>query len=276
MIIYVGTCGFSYVDWIGPVYPEGMNRAKMLEVYSGMFPSVEIDSTYYRPPSSTMFNRYPERTGGNLKVSMKLHSRFTHEREADKSEAEVFEIAVKPLEDSGQFAGFLAQFPQSFGETPLNRAYIEKLRELFPDKTVICEFRHEDWFREDALKFLSALNFPVSTVDEPDMSTLPGTGVVYTKPPAYVRLHGRNYRDWYKGAQERYTYNYSPEELHDWVVKIKNLAKDADTVYVFFNNHPLGYAATNAQELMDLLNKVMPESVMKVPRKLNPKQEKLF
>jgi uncharacterized protein YecE (DUF72 family) len=276
MIIYIGTCGFSYLEWVGPVYPDGTSRQKMLEVYSGMFPAVEIDSTYYRPPSRIMFKRYPERTGGNLKVSMKLHSRFTHEREADESDAEVFKIAIRPLEDSGQFAGFLAQFPQSFRETPENRKYIEKLRELFPDRTVICEFRHEDWFKEDALKFLSALNFPVSTVDEPDMSTLPGTGVVCTGPPAYVRLHGRNYRDWYKGGQDRYTYKYSAEELQDWVKRIRGLAEDADTVYVFFNNHPLGYAATNARELMELLNKVMPKSVAKVPKKPKSEQEKLF
>jgi len=276
MAVYVGTCGFSYPEWVGPVYPEGTKQDRMLEVYSDMFPALEIDATYYRHPSNKMFKRYPERTGGKLRIFMKLHSRFTHEREADKTDVRIFEEAIKPLRESGQFAGFLAQFPQSFHGTPENGEYLERLRGLFPDTMVVCEFRHEDWWKKEALEFVRDLKFPVATVDAPDMSTLPPNEVIFTTEPAYVRLHGRNYKGWYAGARDRYTYKYTPEELQEWLKKVKKIALKSDTVYVFFNNHPFGYAAINAKEFIEILRIAMPKSIPEIGKVSPPEQQKLF
>lgn len=278
MTVYVGTCGFSYKEWIGPVYPPGTPTARLLECYSGMFPAVEIDSTYYRPPSAAMFRKYPQRTGGKLKLFLKLHSRFTHQREANSSDAKIYTEAVKPLDDAGMFSGFLAQFPQSFHSTPENREYLEYLRNLFPESPVVCEFRHKDWWHEDVLRFLSDLSFPVTTVDTPEISSLPSNEVIFTQEPAYVRLHGKNRAGWFAGAAERYTYRYSPSELKDWVVKVKKLVVKSDTVYVFFNNHPFGYAAINAGEFIELIKHALPDSVPAPTGSNNvkPEQGKLF
>lgn len=261
MAVLVGTCGFSYKEWVGVVYPEGTSQGRMLEVYSRMFPAVEIDSTYYRLPQRTMFRRYPQRTGGKLKVVVKLNSRFTHERDAGNDEARAFFEAVKPLEDSGQFACFLAQFPQSFRATEESAAYLDKLRGLLAGRTVVCEFRHADWWSEEAVDWLRRLGMPMCTVDEPQISSLPPDTPVFTSEPAYVRLHGKNRAGWYKGASERYLYRYSSEELSEWLKKVRKLSMEADTVYVFFNNHPYGYAAINAAEFMRLLREHMPGSL---------------
>ena len=175
------------------------------------------------------------------------------------------------------FVGFLAQFPQSFRENPENREYLEKLRELFPDKTVICEFRQEDWLTPDSLKLVKKLGFPVSTVDEPNMSTLPGSEVVFTKSPAYVRLHGRNYKGWYKGSmEERYTYNYSREELNEWIGKVKALTDRTKNVFILFNNHPQGYAGINAHEFIEMLNEALPGLVAEPREVTSPIQGGLF
>jgi uncharacterized protein YecE (DUF72 family) len=276
MAVYVGTCGFSYPEWVGPVYPDGTKSAKMLEVYSGMFRALEIDSTYYGPPSSTMFNRYPERTGGHLQIFMKLHKTFTHDRTAGMPDANIFTEAIKPLVASGQFQGFLAQFPQTFFETPENREYIEQLRDLFPDTNVVCEFRHEDWWKDDPLKFVADLKFPVVTVDAPDMSTLPPNKIIFTSEPGYIRLHGRNSEGWYKGANERYTYKYSSKELSDWLRKVKKMVVKADKLFVFFNNHPFGYAALNAAEFIEILRVAMPDAMPDQNVPGLPEQGKLF
>ncbi|MCK4456003.1 MAG: DUF72 domain-containing protein, partial [Thermoplasmata archaeon] len=51
-MIRIGTCGWSYKDWIGAFYPESMRdkRGGWLEYYGRYFPTVEIDSTYYSVP----------------------------------------------------------------------------------------------------------------------------------------------------------------------------------------------------------------------------------
>jgi hypothetical protein len=43
--IRIGTCGWSYKDWVGPFYPAGLAPADYLPYYSERFPVVEVDST---------------------------------------------------------------------------------------------------------------------------------------------------------------------------------------------------------------------------------------
>ncbi len=262
MPVYVGTSGFSYPEWIGPVYPNGTAQKKMLEVYSSMFDIVEINATFYRPPGPDMFKRYPERTGGRMKIVVKLHGTFTHERTADKGDARRFDEAVKPLEDAGQFAGYLAQLPQSFHNTTEARGCIERLRELFPEAPLVCEFRHKSWWTRDVLEFLRDMNVSMSSVDAPDISSLPPRNATFTAEPAYVRLHGRNGETWYAGDREgRYTYKYDSDALEEWLGKVIKLIVKSDDVLVLFNNHPFGYSAMNAQKFLDLLREAMPHAL---------------
>lgn len=74
---------------------------------------------------------------------------------------------------------------------------------------------------------------------------------------AYVRLHGRNAKDWWNSPEgERYLYDYSEEELREWIPKIRELLKEAGRAVVFFNNCHLGHAVKNAK----LLQKMLEES----------------
>jgi len=263
MPVYIGTSGFYYHEWVGPVYPDGTPPRKMLENYSGMFPALEINSTFYRPPRSDQFEKYPDRTGKQVKIVVKLHSSFTHERNAKKGDANRFDVSVEPLKESGQFSGYLAQFPQSFHNTAQARGYVETLRHLFPESTLVVEFRHKSWWHDDILHFLHDLGISMCTVDLPQITNLPPTGATFTAPPAYVRLHGRNSDAWFEGRDARYTYRYAKAELRGILKKVRKLILKSDEVYVFFNNHPLGNAAINANEFIEILREALPEAVPK-------------
>jgi len=278
MPVYVGTSGYYYKEWVGPVYPEGTPTGKMLELFSGMFDALEINSTFYSPPKKDMFRNYPERTGGHIKVVVKLHGAFTHDMSAAKADAERFSEAIKPIVESGQFAGFLAQFPQRFHHTGEAREYIEKLRRLFPGAKLVFEFRHKSWWRKDVLEFLKDLGISMCTVDLPSLPGLPPTGATFTSEPGYVRLHGRNEKGWYEGRDERYTYKYEKSELQEVLEKVKKLVLTTEEVMVFFNNHPLGNAAINANEFVHLLREILPDALPppRVPRPDNTDQISLF
>ena len=43
MTILIGTSGFSYKDWVGPVYPEGLPRQEWLVHYGTEFPTCELN-----------------------------------------------------------------------------------------------------------------------------------------------------------------------------------------------------------------------------------------
>jgi uncharacterized protein YecE (DUF72 family) len=72
-----------------------------------------------------------------------------------------------------------------------------------------------------------------------------------TSSVGYIRVHGRNYKDWFRktaGRDERYDYLYSAAELKPWAERTKALAKEPNVidVYVVNNNHFAGQAVTNA------------------------------
>ena len=77
-----------------------------------------------------------------------------------------------------------------------------------------------------------------------------------TAPTAYVRFHGRNAATWNArvgSAAERFKYLYSEEELAEWTAPISQLAREAATTYILFNNCYADYAPRNARQLSVLL-----------------------
>ena len=51
-MIYIGTSGFSYDDWVGPYYPRGTPKGEFLAHYAREFPCTEVNATYYAIPSA--------------------------------------------------------------------------------------------------------------------------------------------------------------------------------------------------------------------------------
>src|SRR5438105_1785812 len=44
-MLYIGTSGYSYDDWVGPYYPEGIAKNEMLPFYAREFNTTEINYT---------------------------------------------------------------------------------------------------------------------------------------------------------------------------------------------------------------------------------------
>ncbi|GHT61688.1 hypothetical protein FACS1894109_20400 [Spirochaetia bacterium] len=42
--IFIGTCGYFYKDWVGPVYPKGTRQEDYLPLYAGHLSTVELDN----------------------------------------------------------------------------------------------------------------------------------------------------------------------------------------------------------------------------------------
>jgi uncharacterized protein YecE (DUF72 family) len=72
-----------------------------------------------------------------------------------------------------------------------------------------------------------------------------------------VRFHGRNVKTWNIKAEkssERFNWMYEPEELGEWVEKLRGLAEQADEVYAMFNNNRDDFAPRSAVLLRGLLD----------------------
>ncbi len=58
--LYLGTSGWSYADWEGSLYPEGLPAGARLAEYAGHYATVEIDSTFYGSPRASTVQKWRE------------------------------------------------------------------------------------------------------------------------------------------------------------------------------------------------------------------------
>ncbi len=264
MPLHIGTCGFSYRDWVGPFYPPGIKSLDMLPFYAEQFGCVEIDSTYYAIPKPRLFESMDQRTPPSFRFAVKAPGSITHlpaDTSPDPQEAASFRSSLEPISAAGKLGAVLAQFPHSFRPGREGYRRLEWLRDQWPDLNLIAEFRHRAWQGDETLANLRSLNIGWCNVDEPRFASLMRPGSEVTSNVGYVRFHGRNYGKWWKqerAAHERYDYLYTSEELTEWVPRIAAVDEQAKETYVFFNNHHLGKAARNARELAATLRSGRP------------------
>jgi uncharacterized protein YecE (DUF72 family) len=258
--IRVGTCGFSYRDWIGVLYPPGTKSKDMLEIYAGFFSAVEIDSTYYRVPAPATFAAMAERTPEGFRFSVKLPGAATHlpaDVRALPAEIKEFRAALQPLVKSGKFVCGLAQFPNSFKPSAEAERRLRALRKALPKLPLVAEFRHRDWQAHSTLELLAELGIGWCNVDMPHFSKLLRESADATSDIGYVRFHGRNYQQWWRPETPdlRYDYTYSAEELEPWVDRVADLraASGVRETLAFFNNHRRGQAVRNAEQFRAML-----------------------
>ncbi|PIE32578.1 hypothetical protein CSA56_14830 [candidate division KSB3 bacterium] len=254
-MIVVGTSGFSYADWVGPFYPQSLAKQDFLSYYSQHFQVCELNFSYYRVPTAQTLERMAQKSGEQVEFVVKANKMMTHERSSDSQSVFThFVEALTPLKERQLLGAVLAQFPYSFHNTPKNRDYVKRVRELLGTIPLVIEFRHHKWMKEATFALLKELGCGFCCVDEPQLPGLLPPVAVATSDIGYVRFHGRNRETWWQHTDpaERYDYCYTETELQKWVPKIQRLEKHTQKVYVFTNNHPNGQAVQNAQDLQAL------------------------
>ncbi len=267
--VRVGTCGYSYKDWIGPLYPPKTAATEMLGLYARHFTTVEIDATYYRVLPQSTFESMAARTPDGFRFTAKLPSAGTHMPQPGQhhihEDVLAFRRNLEPLLDAGKFACVLAQFPNAFHPNEGTHSYLEMLRESLEGIPLVAEFRHREWQTDETLQLLRRLDVGLVNVDEPHFKTLFRESTDVTSSIAYVRFHGRNAKNWWRGTNEsRYDYLYEPAELEPWAQRIVDISANPEVkeVLAFFNNHARGQAVKNAELFEDMLKTVLPKGMV--------------
>lgn len=255
-MIYVGTSGYSYDDWIGNFYDVGVKKGQMLQEYARKFHFVEIDSTYYSMPNVFMCYNLALKTPDDFKFTVKLHGSMTHSRDNDVNTCRDFCTALSPLVESKKLGCLVAQFPYSYHMNDANIDYLKRLKANFGSLPLSVEFRNDRWMDAGIYKMLSEEGIGFICVDEPDLDGLVKPEVIVTSNIGYVRFHGRNASKWYnhKESYERYDYLYNEDTLKEWVPGIEFIDDNTDITFIAFNNHFRGQGAVNAGMLQRLLD----------------------
>jgi uncharacterized protein YecE (DUF72 family) len=252
--IFIGTSGYSYDDWREVFYPPKLPANKMLEFYCQHFSTVEINATYYTIPNYKTFIKLAERTPPNFHFVVKVNQETTHRRRENEIALQKLSESVKPLLDAGKFYGFLAQFPYSFKNNEQNRKYLVETKHLLKSEVLFTEFRNFTWNKPQISAFLKSNDIGYVNVDEPNLQGLIPKQDIVTNGIGYIRLHGRNEAKWWEGkGSERYDYEYSEEELKEWLINVSTIIRKTFKTYIFFNNHPTGKAIKNATQMIEIL-----------------------
>ncbi|MFW6078405.1 MAG: DUF72 domain-containing protein [Gemmatimonadota bacterium] len=260
--IRVGVAGWDYDDWKGVVYPRprprGFDPVRHLAAYIDL---IEINSTFYRPVRAEVARRWVERVSGlpGFRYSAKLWRRFTHERETawTRGEAERVKAGFAPLLDADRLDAVLVQFPWSFKNDEASREWLSDVATGFRGLPLVVEVRHASWNEPGFYGWLADVGVGFVNIDQPLFDRSIGPASRSTARTGYVRIHGRNYRDWWRVGKgdARYDYLYSPDELRPWAERVRRLARARSTgiVNVVFNNHARGKAVVNALQLRTML-----------------------
>jgi uncharacterized protein YecE (DUF72 family) len=271
--VRIGTAGWSYKDWDGILYPPEVTRKKVhpVEFLAQFFDAIEINTSFYghiRPELGRLWSRKAGAVNPNFLFTAKLHRSFTHSplavmeptsaatiRPNDQDERLARE-GLDSLAAEGKLGALLIQFPVSFKNTVLNREYLELLLRQFIEYPRVVEVRHESWNNPETLAEFMRHNVGFCNIDQPLLGRSLAPTEHVTSGVGYVRLHGRNYDQWFDSdsRNDRYNYLYKPAELEKWKEKVEIIAHRAESTYVIANNHFQAKAAVNALELRHLLD----------------------
>ncbi|MPZ91891.1 MAG: DUF72 domain-containing protein [Actinobacteria bacterium] len=285
--ILVGTASWTDKTLIeSGWYPAGAKTAeKRLQYYASQFPLVEVDSTYYFPPSEANSERWVERTPDNFTFNIKAFSLLTghptrtdalyrdldvksdkrnvYPKDLDKKVIDTvwdrFLSALEPLEEAGKLGILLFQFPPWFTIARRNKDYVLECAKRAAPLRIAVEFRNQTWMEganeRETLEFLEGHGLPFVCVDMPQgfPSSMPPI-IAATSELALLRFHGHNEEQWEsKSVSKRFRYRYSEDELEQWVPRISKLNDEADRTHILLNNCYRDYATTNATDLSALL-----------------------
>jgi uncharacterized protein YecE (DUF72 family) len=268
--IKVGVAGWAYKDWQGIVYPPSLKANTRVGYLAEFFDLIEINTSFYghiKPAVAKGWCRMAAGTNPNFRFTAKLNRAFTHSPIAVLEPTSAKTIRPGGSDEQDAKAGYdalaaenmlgalLAQFPISFKYTDENRAYVEQLVRKFRSYPLVLEIRHASWNQPEVLGWLHGLQVGLCNIDQPLLGRAVRPSAYATSVVGYIRLHGRNYKQWFAetNVRDRYDYLYSAEELAKWKDRAVEVADKTETTYVVANNHNLGKAAVNALELISML-----------------------
>lgn len=236
--IWIGTSGWQYDHWIGPVYPPTMRQNEYLSHYARALESVEVNATFYGLPSAKRVAGWLDVTPPDFLFAVKASRYITHMKKLKDPAESVgrFFAAIEPLKDRP--GPVLFQLPPHWR---VNAKRLETFLATLPaGRHYAFEFRDESWHCSEIFETLARHNAAFCIFD------LEGnqTPAQVTADFVYIRLHGPD------GA---YRGSYDENALTAWARRIVGWRDTGLDCYCYFDNDEAGYAFANAVRLREML-----------------------
>jgi uncharacterized protein YecE (DUF72 family) len=232
--LFVGVSGFSYTSWKGNFYPKSLKSEDFLSFYAGKLNSVEINSSFYAPPSTAIVKSWAGRTGEDFRFAIKSPRLITHTLKIGKGAPEAADRLGRTLELLGGKLG-----PVLFQLPPFFRQDLKTLESFLTQtagvKKKVFEFRHDSWLNESTYQLLEKHNAGFCIAETEDMK--PVLNVTGGLP--YFRLR--------KDV-------YTTSDVERWNEKIRNIVKGSKEAYVYLRHDETGENASYALGMREKLS----------------------
>jgi uncharacterized protein YecE (DUF72 family) len=272
--LLVGTSSWSSADWCGSFYPDQIDPAQMIRVYSRKLRTVEIDFTWYRIPSRNMVATWKSMTPEGFIFSAKVPKVITHDKYLEGCEAELNEFISVMSDLEEKLGPMILQFPYvAKGKNPREyrngEDFIRRLNgfvSLLPSEFKWgIEIRNSLWVQPPLLDILRNRAISLVFIDYFTMDSLPKLAQrseVFTAPFVYLRFLGNRKemdtavkKAMEEGLRKRTFESLIKDrtgQMKAWIAPIKELLARGIPVYVYFNNHYAGYAPGSVELFVKL------------------------
>lgn len=262
----VGCQSWQYQDWVTPAaappvfYPRKTKPEQMLELYSGVFDTVEVDNTLYGTPPVTTIEKWDASTPPGFVFSLKTPRIITHDLRLRGASPRLMEEFVERSSLLGPKLGiFLIQFPPTFEANAETREVLALfLADLPHGFRYSVEFRSDSWLTRKTVDLLEDHSVALGLVEGKglDRGASLRAATQMTTPFAYVRLMGP------VDLERTDRLQREEDDLIDiWLESIDRLA--ADDVYIYLSNYFEGFSPASVQKIQSRLG--LPMSEIRIP-----------
>jgi len=229
-VIYSGTSGYSFKEWVGGFYPPKTPAGDFLAYYASRLTSVEINHTFRRFPRTEMIQSWADATPESFKFSFKMHQSVTHMSRLKNVSASVHDFLDSLMPLGPRLGVVLFQLP------PFFRLDLERLdaflSELPKGHSYAMEFRHDSWNDPEVPVRLRAAGVALA---EAEIEIVENPEAVVTAPFAYVRL--------------RKTPPYTEEEIGRAGELLRRLSREVRDIYLYAKHDDEGVAPNHVKRI---------------------------
>jgi len=196
--LLAGTSGYAFKEWKGVFYPDGLPESNWLGFYSGKFPTVEINNTFYRLPKRDVLLGWAEQVPEQFTFAIKASQRITHFARLKEESASALDYLLQTTSALGSRLG-----PTLFQLPPNMQKDTQRLKGFLgllpPGRRFAIEFRHESWFDDEVFGALRDRDVAMVVAEQEEFKC----PVQATASWGYLRLHRLDYDEAALGAWAR-------------------------------------------------------------------------
>jgi uncharacterized protein YecE (DUF72 family) len=242
--LYLGTSGWSYADWEGTLYPEGLPAASRLSEYARHYATVEIDSTFYGTPRRSTVEKWREVVPEGFLFAAKFPQEVTHDRNLVGVEAETDAFLRTMAELGDRLGPLLLQLPPSF--TVEGMGVLEDFLKGLPEGfRYAVEVRHRSWLGSDLPALLREHGVALTLIDYPRMPRMDEA----TADFSYIRWLGDR-REFPEGHTHRK--KNRDDDLLWWAGVVDRFLQEGRTVFAYANNHYQNHSPSTLEQFVEI------------------------